>query len=107
LRRASLFISHGGMNSTSEALWYGAPMLIHPRHGDQKLVAARVEELGAGRELRVQDLTPTALRAAAESAICDPRLREGARKVAESFRRAGGYTRAADEILRWRCRPSA
>jgi MGT family glycosyltransferase len=107
LRRASLFISHGGMNSTSEALWYGTPMLIHPRHGDQKLVAARVEELGAGRELRPRDLTLAALRAAVDSSICDPGLRQGARKIAESFRSAGGYRRAADEILRWRCRPSA
>lgn len=107
LGRASVFISHGGMNSTSESLWYGVPMLVFPQHGDQHLVAARVEELGAGVVLRPPSLEPARLRAAVDLVLSEPRFRESAGKIAESFHAAGGYRRAADEILRWRCPASA
>jgi MGT family glycosyltransferase len=107
LAGASLFISHGGMNSTSESLGYGVPMLVFPQHGDQHLVAARVEELGAGVVLRPPDVEPARLRAAVDLVLSEPRFRQGAGEIAESFRAAGGYRRAADEILRWRCPASA
>ena len=107
LGRASVFISHGGMNSASESLWNGVPMLLFPQHGDQHLVAARVEELGAGVVLRPPDLEPARLRAAVDLVLSESRFREAAGKIAESFRAAGGYRRAAHEILRWRCPASA
>ena len=107
LRSASLFLSHAGMNSVNEALWNETPMLLFPQHGDQHLVAARVEQLGAGIVLRPGDLEASRLRSVVENAMEDPRLREGARRVAESLRAAGGYRRAADEIMRWRCQASA
>jgi len=107
LGQASVFISHGGMNGTSESLWNGVPMLVFPQHGDQHLVAARVEELGAGVVLRPPDLEPARLRSAVDLLLSEPRFRAGAGKIAESFHAAGGYRRAADEILRWRCPESA
>jgi MGT family glycosyltransferase len=103
LSRASVFISHGGMNSASESLWNEVPMLVFPQHGDQHLVATRVEELGAGLVLRPPDVDPARLRAAVDLLLSEPRFREGAGKVAESFRSAGGHRRAAHEIMRWRC----
>jgi MGT family glycosyltransferase len=107
LGRALIFISHGGMNSVSESLWNGVPLLLFPQHGDQHLVAARVEELGAGLVLRPPDLDPARLRAAVDRVLSDPAFREAAGKIAETFHAAGGYRRAADEILRWRCPASA
>lgn len=107
LASTSVFIGHGGMNSTSEALWNEVPLLMFPQHGDQHLVAARVEELGAGLTLRPDDLQPARLRAAVDRVLGEPTFRAGARQIAESFRAAGGYRRAAEEILRWRCPASA
>ena len=49
LKRASLFITHSGMNSTSESIHYAVPMLCMPLNGDQPLNAYRVAiELGLG-----------------------------------------------------------
>jgi MGT family glycosyltransferase len=99
LERSSLFITHCGMNSTSEALWHGVPMLGFPQHGDQHLVAGRVAELGAGLTLRPPDIQPKRIRELAELVLSEPKFRENASRVRASFRASGGYRRAAAEIL--------
>jgi MGT family glycosyltransferase len=57
LQRASLFITHGGMNSVNEAHSYNVPLVIVPQTADQHLIAKRVEKLGAGKQLFTQGLT--------------------------------------------------
>ena len=58
LQRANVFISHGGMNSVSEALYYGVPLLVIPQSADQPWVAKRVAQLGAGKLLPRTRATP-------------------------------------------------
>jgi MGT family glycosyltransferase len=99
LDRASLFLTHGGMNSASEALWHGVPLLVYPQHGDQHLVAARVSELGAGLRLSNGDIEPVRLRQLADRVLAEPAFRKQGRKIAEGFHAAGGCRRAAGEIL--------
>lgn len=48
LQNAILFITHGGMNSVTEAIMNRVPMIIFPQEGDQFITAKRLEELGAG-----------------------------------------------------------
>lgn len=99
LARAALCVGHGGMNTTSEALWHGVPLLLFPQHGDQHLVAARVGELGAGITMGPADVRPDTLRATVARLLDEPGFRASAAAIAESFRTAGGPRRAADEIL--------
>jgi UDP:flavonoid glycosyltransferase YjiC (YdhE family) len=66
LRRARLFVSHGGLNSVSEALVAGTPLLVLPQTAEQAVNARRVEELGAGRVLHDELPSPAAIRAASE-----------------------------------------
>lgn len=98
LRRASAFVTHGGMNSVSEALWFGVPLVVVPQHGDQHLVAGRVAALGAGTVMQPPDATPERIAAMIETALHDRRLAEGARAVSASFHDAGGPVRAAEAI---------
>ncbi|CAF0811036.1 unnamed protein product [Brachionus calyciflorus] len=52
LKRASLFVTHSGMNSTSESIHYAVPMICIPLSEDQPVVAYRVaDELGLGIRL--------------------------------------------------------
>ncbi len=52
LKRASLFITHCGMNSVSESIHYGVPMLCLPMTTDQPLLAFRIaDQLGLGLRL--------------------------------------------------------
>ena len=112
LSQASVFLTHCGMNSASEALWYGVPLVMFPQHGDQHLVASRVAEAGAGLMLPPGDAGPAQIRALVDQAHSDPAFRHNAQRIGESFRAAGGYRRAAEEILAFTaeahpCRQSA
>jgi MGT family glycosyltransferase len=99
LAHASLCITHGGMNTTSEALWHGVPLLVFPQHGDQHLVAARVVELGAGLRLIPPDVEPSRLRALITQVLGEPSFKQHADRIASSFHAAGGARRAADGVL--------
>lgn len=39
LQETDVFITHCGMNSTNESLYYGVPMVLFPQHSEQKMVA--------------------------------------------------------------------
>jgi MGT family glycosyltransferase len=98
LERAALFISHGGMNSASEALYYGVPLLLAPQSADQPWVAHRVSRLGAGRLLRPRDLRPDTLPRRVEDLLSDPSYLRASQRIGQTLREAGGYVRAADAI---------
>ena len=99
LRRASVFVSHGGMNSVSESLYCGVPLVVVPQMGEQKIVGRRVEGLGAGICLAKEDVTADRLRASVDRVLGDSRFREQAAVVRRSFEAAGGAGRGADAIL--------
>ncbi|EFM11091.1 glycosyltransferase, MGT family [Paenibacillus curdlanolyticus YK9] len=99
LAQAKLFITHGGMNSTHEGLYYGVPLVVIPQGADQPIIAGRVVNIGAGIELQMKDLTANQLREAAEVALSTTASKEAAAHMGESFRSSGGYRQAVDEIL--------
>ncbi len=98
LKRASLFITHGGMNSVHEALYFGVPLLVFPQTSEQRLVGYRVEKTGAGEVIDERETTPEILRMYAEKLLNEPSYRKNAEKIGTSFKEAGGYKRAADRI---------
>jgi MGT family glycosyltransferase len=97
LRRAKLFITHGGMNSTSEALALGVPLLVYPRQAEQTIIARRAVELGAGRMIRHREATPEGIRAAIGAALAGG-CHDGALAVARSFKHVGGARAGADAV---------
>jgi len=102
LQRAQAFITHGGMNSVQEGLYYGAPEIVVPHQLEQALNGKRVAETGAGILLGARPPYGRApaeqLRAALDAVLGDGTYRENARRIGETLRAAGGYKRAADEI---------
>ena len=93
---ADVFLTHCGMNSASEGLWHGLPLVLYPQTPEQHGVANRVAALGAGVPLT--DPSADGIRRAVEAALTDPSYRENAQKLAGSFRRCGGAAEAADAI---------
>lgn len=97
LQTADVFITHCGMNSVNEGLYFGVPMVLFPQHSEQRTVAGRVAELGAG--IMLKGKKPSDLAAAVAEVLENSTYKENARKLSETFRNAGGAVRAADVIL--------
>jgi zeaxanthin glucosyltransferase len=57
LKRATLCITHAGLNTTLEALGQGVPMVAIPIGYDQPGVAARIAYHGVGEIVNIEDLT--------------------------------------------------
>ncbi len=98
LKRASAFVTHGGMNSVSEGLFYGVPLVVVPQMSEQYIVGRRVEELGAGVFMTPEAVTADSLHHAVSRLLLDDTFSTVARAIGESFRVAGGVTRAADVV---------
>lgn len=97
LQQVELFITHCGMNSVNEALYYGVPLVLFPQTNEQGGVAYRVNELGAGTYLKENSVT--AIQVAVKEVMENISYRENASKIAEGFHKCGGPKMAADKIL--------
>lgn len=107
LARASLFVTHCGMNSVTEALWHGVPMIAVPHTFEERHIAARVQELGAGVLLAQHGVTVDALRVAAERVLEQPSFRAASEALGRTLREAGGPSRAADVVMKVAAGPAA
>jgi MGT family glycosyltransferase len=101
LQHAAASVSHGGMNSTSESLYFGVPLVIIPQMSEQFIVGRRVEELGAGVFIAKQPVSADELRTAVRRVLSTDRYRLAAQAIGGSFRAAGGAAEAADVIDRY------
>jgi MGT family glycosyltransferase len=99
LQRARLFITHGGINSASEGMYYGVPLLVIPQAQDQFYVAKRVTKLKAGDMLFMKEVNAERLRQKAGTILANPVYAQNSAKIGGTFHAAGGYMRAADEIV--------
>jgi len=96
LASADVFLTHCGMNSVSESLLCGVPMVLYPQHSEEEAIAGRVEELGAG--LRLKRATAKEIRRALETVLADRHYSAAAQAIAQDFAQCGGAKDAADFI---------
>ena len=89
---ADAFITHCGMNSASEGLYYGVPLVLFPQTPEQDAVAKRTEELGAG--VRLKSISEEDVLDALTTIINEPQYKEGAARLSESFKSSGGMAEA-------------
>lgn len=97
LNKADVFLSHCGMNSVNESLYYQVPLVMYPQTTEQAGVAARVEQLGAGILLKKE--TSDSIRRTIEQVLNTPSYYENAIAISDGFHRCSGAKGAADQIL--------
>jgi len=102
LKYTKLFITHGGMNSTNEALYYGVPLIVLPLSADQPIIAGQVVNIGAGIQLQMKSLTANQLNEAADRVLNDTSFNKAVTAIRESFQKSGGYHQAVDEIFKFK-----
>ncbi|MBB5079725.1 glycosyltransferase [Nonomuraea endophytica] len=93
-----LVITHGGNNTTVEALHFGKPMILLPLFWDQYDNAQRVDELGYGVRLSTYTFTDEELKGALERLLGDAELRAELAATGEEIRERDGLRKAADLI---------
>ena len=103
LPEVDLFVTHAGMNSVNESLYFGKPMVAVPNHLEQLLNARVAAQHGTavvlGDRPPYGQTTAPALRAAVDTILQDNRYQEKAALIGDSFRAAGGYPTAVKHIL--------
>jgi len=98
-------VSHCGINSVYESLQAGVPIVGIPMFADQRDMAVRVRDAGAGVFIDKLAFTPGELRAAVRRVIDDPGYRDRVHSLRAVIESAGGVRRAADLILAAAPRP--
>ena len=98
LKKADVFISHCGMNSVSESLYFEVPVICLPQTAEQKGVAWQVIVSGAG--IKPVSFDSHGILIAANKLLSDTTYRENAKKISEGFKACPGASGAADKILK-------
>ncbi len=98
LQNVDVFVSHCGMNSVNESLYFEVPLVMFPQTTEQGGVARRVSDLGAGVYLK--NNSPAAIAQAVNTILSDTKFNINATKISESFKNSGGTKEAVDAILK-------
>jgi MGT family glycosyltransferase len=98
LPMVDLVITHGGNNTTTEALHFGKPMVVLPLFWDQYDNAQRMDELGFGVRLDTYRFAAEELTGAIDRLHGDAGLRDRLDRTGQAIRERGGLRRAAGVI---------
>jgi zeaxanthin glucosyltransferase len=98
LQKATLTITHAGMNTTLESLSNGVPMVAIPVANDQPGVAARIAYTGVGEVVSLKQLNVPKLQTAIRKVLTKESYKKNAITLQKAIQQAGGSSRAADII---------
>ncbi|MBU5310423.1 glucosyltransferase [Tissierella carlieri] len=96
LQQTDVFITHCGMNSISESLYFGVPSVLFPLHSEEVMVANRVSELNAGK--RLKSSTASSIREIVLQILNNVSYKRNAEVISKSLQKAGGASAAANKI---------
>jgi UDP:flavonoid glycosyltransferase YjiC (YdhE family) len=87
LKKASLAITHGGLNTIKECILFGVPMLVFPVRGDQFGNAARVVFHGLGAAGNIKTASAGSIGSMMDKIERDPRFKSRAEAMRRMFLR--------------------
>ncbi|OUL36107.1 glycosyl transferase family 1 [Nostoc sp. T09] len=98
MAKASLTITHAGMNTTLDSLSYGVPLVAIPITFEQPGTGARICSTVVGEVLSLPKLSVSKLRSTIEQVLTTHSYRKNAQKIQQSIQQAGGVKQAANII---------
>jgi zeaxanthin glucosyltransferase len=85
LRRAAAMVTHGGLNSVKECIYFGVPMVALPQRADQFRVARLLVRQQLGVQGSLRELTAHALLAKLEEVTASPTVRGALKTMSARF----------------------
>lgn len=101
LKMTDVFVTHGGMNSVSEALVAGVPMVVIPHGSDQSVNGQCVEKLGVGKVLNMRFISRKNLKNKVLSTLSDDAMKNRMKDVQGMIDRALGNKGGALAIMEY------
>lgn len=102
LQYADVFVTHGGMNSVQEALYYGVPQVIVPQQMEQAINGRMLDAARAGIVIHDQPpygkINVHTLADAVKDVLSNPQYQQQATVHSNYSQRSGGFKQAVDEI---------
>jgi UDP:flavonoid glycosyltransferase YjiC (YdhE family) len=98
LKRASLCITHAGLNTVLESLTNGVPLVALPVTNDQPGVAVRIRTKGMGDFLTTSELSAQRLKDLIQRVLSDPEYRKNAKSIDRVIERTNGMASAVEQI---------
>lgn len=98
IEKASLVITHAGMNTTLGALSSGVPLVAIPITNEQPGIAARIVWTGTGEVVSLSKLSQNSLRKAIEQVLTQSSYKQNALRLQKAIQQAGGVKQAANII---------
>ncbi|MEY4927044.1 MAG: hypothetical protein RI894_1480 [Bacteroidota bacterium] len=95
LQQAAVFVTHAGLNSLNESVYYGVPMVMVPQQIEQDYNARHFAKLGCGILAKPNS---EALLSAVSAILNNDFYRKKCQKYSIDLQNAGGYLRAVDII---------
>jgi len=98
LKKATLCITHTGLNTVLESLAQGVPLVAMPVGNDQPGVAARIAHTQTGVFTPFTRVTMKSLRAMVDTVLSDPMYRTNAVRMQNAIQQTDGLRFAADSV---------
>ena len=98
LKRASLTITHAGLNTVLESLTQGVPIVAIPIANDQPGVAARIVWAGVGEMISISQLTVISLQSVIHQVLTQDSYKLQALRLQSAIQNSGGVNQAANII---------
>ncbi len=96
LKKASVCITHAGLNTVLEALTQGVPQIAIPVTNDQPGVAARIADKKTGKTTSLDGLDASNLSGLLDEVLNDPVYRDNSRLIQEAIAKRNGLSVAAE-----------
>ena len=98
LARASLTLTHAGLNTVLDSLACGVPLVAIPITYEQPAIASRIQWTGVGEVLSLKNVRVSQLRQKIERVLRIPGYISQARRIKQGINEAGGVKAAANII---------
>lgn len=98
LAKASLTITHGGLNTVLDSLSYGVPLVAIPITFEQPGTGTRIRWTGTGEVIPLAHLNVPTLQAAIQRVLTEDTYFKNASRLQQAIQQAGGVKRAADIV---------